>query len=99
MFRLFFKDEEKKPVDEQIDAVLDEMNTKGVTSDEYPKLMSYLERLNKLKLNNKLPPVSRDTIALIAGNLLGILMIVMYEQKHVMTSKGFNQIIRPNKTN
>lgn len=99
MFRLFFKDEEKKPVDEQIDAVLIEMGVKGVNADEYSKLMGYLERLNKLKQTNKLPHVSRDTIALIAGNLLGILLIVAYEQKHVMTSKGFNQIIRPNRPN
>jgi len=40
-------------------------------------------------------PISRDTIALIAGNLMGILLIVAYEQKHVITSKGFGQVIRP----
>lgn len=98
MLRRFFKEEEEEtPVDKQIDAVLSEMSAEGVDSDKYPKLMGYLERLTKLKQNEKLPPVSRDTIALIAGNLLGILLIVAYEQKHVMTSKGFNQIIRPGK--
>lgn len=98
MLRRFLPDEKKNPVDEQIDAVLSSMNGEGVDSDKYPKLMSYLERLNKLKQQDKLPRVSRDTIALIAGNLLGIVMIVMYEQKHVMTSKAFGQIIRPGKT-
>jgi hypothetical protein len=32
---------------------------------------------------------------MILGNLMGILVIVAYEQKHVMTSKGFSQLIRP----
>lgn len=97
MLRLFLHDEAKQPIDKQIDAILDEMTTKGVDSEEYPKLIGFLERLHGLKKKDKLPPVSRDTIAMIAGNLLGILLIVAYEQKHVMTSKGLNQLIRPSK--
>jgi len=98
MLRLFFNDDEEKPVDDQIAAVLKSMDDKGVDSEEYPKLMGYLERLRKLKQQDKQQPISRDTILMVAGNLLGILLIVAYEQKHVMTSKGLNQIIRPGKT-
>lgn len=57
--------------------------------------MQYLEGLHRLKAEERRPPVSRDTMLLVAGNLLGILVIVAYEQRHVMTSKGFTQIIRP----
>lgn len=98
MFRLFFTEDERKPVDDQIDAVLKEMNAKGVLHEDYPRLMGYLERLGKLKQAQKRQPISRDTILMVAGNLLGILLIVAYEQKHVMTSKGLNQIIRPGKS-
>jgi hypothetical protein len=63
-------------------------------SDEYETLLSRLERLHKLREGNKPKRVSRDTLATIAGNLAGILVIVMYEQKHVMTSKAFT-IFRP----
>lgn len=94
MLRQFFE-EEKTPLDEQIEAVLAEMDARGVYSEEYPKLMQLLERLHQIKTNERRDPVSRDTIALIMGNLMGILLIVAYEQKHVMTSKGFSQIIRP----
>ena len=94
----FNKEEKNAPIDEQIDAVLNDMKTNGVNSEEYPKLMSYLERLNKLKQQTKLPPVSRDTMVMVAGNLLGILLIVAYEQKHVLTSKGLNQLPRVGKT-
>jgi hypothetical protein len=95
MSRYFFKDEREQPVDGQINAVLEEMRTVGVSSDRYPVLMSYLERLTEVKKKANRAPVSRDTMALIAGNLMGILLIVVYEQKHVLSSKGFNQIIRP----
>jgi hypothetical protein len=91
----FIKNETTGPLDEQIQAVLDEMQRIGVTHEDYPKMLGYLERLNEMKTRGSQSPVSRDTIALIAGNLAGILLIIVYEQKHVLTSKGFSQIIRP----
>ena len=90
-----FKRDEKTALDLQIDAILQEMEKIGVKSDEYPKMVTYLERLHELKAEERRPPVSRDTIALIAGNLAGILLIVAYEQKHVMNSKALPQILRP----
>lgn len=95
MLRDFFKDETTTPLDSLIDGVFEEMHANGVNSDEYPTMLSYLERLYGLKTKERPDPVSRDTLALIAGNLMGILLIVAYEQKHVMTSKGFQHIIRP----
>jgi hypothetical protein len=87
--------ETETPIDKQITCVLDEMTTVGVTTEEFPTLLSYLERLHALRQKERREPISRDTIALIAGNLMGILLIVAYEQKHVITSKGFGQVIRP----
>jgi hypothetical protein len=99
MLRLTWtKKEPESPLDKQINAVLDDMSTKGVTSDEYPKLMSLLERLNGMKQKAKLPPVSRDTVVMVAGNFLIALLIVMYEQKHVMTTKVPIPFTRTGKT-
>ncbi len=95
MRRPFVKNETITPLDNLIEGVLDEMRMMGVDSEEYPKLMTYLERLYEVKAKERRTPVSRDTVVLVAGNLLGIILIVAYEQKHVMTSKGFSQIIRP----
>lgn len=83
------------PMEHQINAVLEEMERVGVASEEYPKLMTYLERLNDVKMKQHQNRMSRDTIAVVVGNLLGILIIVAYEQRHVITSRGFTQIIRP----
>jgi hypothetical protein len=95
MLTRLFTNDNVTPVDSLIDAVLEEMHAKGVYSDDYPDLMRKLEKLYKLKTKDRRPTVSPDTLALIAGNLLGILVIVAYEQKHVMTSKAMTQIIRP----
>lgn len=90
-----FRNEEPTPVDSLIDELLAEMHNVGVNAESYPALMANLERLYDIKNKERPDPVSRDTLALIAGNLMGILLIVAYEQKHVMTSKGFSQIIKP----
>jgi hypothetical protein len=95
MFVTFSRNERKVPVDDQIDAVLREMRLVGVDSDQYPKLMAYLERLTRMKEKERRNPVGKDTIVTVIGNLLGILLIVAYEQKHVLTSRALTQVIRP----
>lgn len=96
--QLFLKSEMPTPIDGLIDAVLDRMRVEDVLSEDYRKMMKLLERLYKLKAGQRRKPVSRDAIIMVAGNLMGILVIVAYEQKHVMTSKGFTQLIRPKGT-
>lgn len=93
--KYFFTNESTSPVDVQIDAVLDEMLRIGPDNEEYPKMLENLERLYKIKEGDRRDPVSKDTIALVLGNLLGIMVIVAYEQRHVITSQGFKQLIRP----
>jgi hypothetical protein len=95
MFRHFRKMKEPDLLDDLIARALSEMEVMGPYADDYPEMLGYLERLTKLKEGNSRQPVSADTMALIVGNLAGILLIVAYEQKHVMTSKGFPLIIKP----
>ena len=96
--RLPFRNEEDPALDGQIDSVLESMAKEGVDSEKYPKLMSYLERLNKLKQQNKLPPVSRDTLVIVGGNFLLGLLVVMYERKDIWTSKVPIPFTRTGKT-
>lgn len=81
-------------LDEPIAAVLTEMNACGPDSPEYKEMMFYLERLTRMKAETRWTRVSPDTMAIVAGNLLGILIIVAYEQKHVMVSKGLGFVIK-----
>lgn len=81
----------KKPdlLETQINAVLNKMSEVGPDSEEYRKLIVYLDRLNSMKVSNRPHRISGDTMAIVVGNLLGILIIVAYEQKHVMSSRAF----------
>lgn len=75
-------------LDPVVDGILSEMQVYGPDTQEYTNLLGHLERVYALRKNDERKRVSPDTMALVAGNLLGILIIVAYEQKHVMTSKG-----------
>jgi len=81
-------------LDEPIGKILTEMNTYGVDSPEYPILIEHLDRLNRMKAEERRNRITPDTLAIVLGNLLGILIIVAYEQKHVMVSKGLGFVIK-----
>lgn len=89
-----FVREKPSVLDEPIAKVLSSMNTYGTEDPEYKIAMDHLERLMKLKAEERKSKVSPDTWAIVSGNLLGILIIVAYEQKHVMVSKGLGFVIK-----
>lgn len=81
--------------DRPIDAILLQLNVEDPKSEEYAKLLTQLNGLMTLKDHEKINKVSPDTAWMVAGNLLGILIIVAYEQKHIIGSRGVNFILRP----
>lgn len=89
-----FASNRDEAIDMLITDVIESMTQIGPYSDEYEKQLAYLARLNELKAAKKPERVSRDTMALVLGNLVGILIIVMYENKHVFTSKAFNERVK-----
>lgn len=96
MLKRFFADKNDESLDNQIAAVLQRMDEIGVDDEDYPKMVEILDSLYSLKAKKRREPVSRNTIALICGNLAGIIVIVAYERTHANTSKGYGQLIRPN---
>lgn len=83
-------------IDEPIEQVLNEMNRVGPRSDEYPALVAQLDRLTEMKTQERKNKVSPDTLWIVGGGILQVLVIVAYEQKHVMVSKavGFIQKVK-----
>lgn len=77
-----------------IERVMLEMEHHDPPSEEYDKSLDRLERMIRLKKEEK-GKIDPNTLVLVAGNLLGILVIVAYEQKHVMASKAVQFILRP----
>lgn len=79
---------EKSGLDEAIDEVLREM--KGFTSDqdEYALMVAQLTKLHALKVNEKPDCLSKDTMAIVIGNLLAVGIIVGYERTNIISSKA-----------
>jgi hypothetical protein len=78
-----------------IDKLLESMDSFGPEDPEYATHLAHLERLTAMKANCRRKRVSPDQMALVLGNLLGIVIIVAYEQKHVMVSKATNFVMKP----
>ena len=87
---------EKSGLEKTIDELIREMATVNGDSDEYAKMADQLVKLYKLKAvdNDAKKQLSPDTLALVGGNLLGILVIVGYEQKNVVASKALNFLMK-----
>lgn len=94
MIKFNLKKEPTK-LDEEIDAVLNQMQSIDATSEDYEKITKNLGKLYELKaMNDKRSKVSPDTLAVILGNLAGIVLILSYEQTHVITSKALGFVIK-----
>lgn len=78
----------------EIDRVTQLMSEMSPALSEYDDLMATLSKLYALKETNSKSRVSKDTLAIVAGNLAGILMIVGHEKAHVVTSKALNFVLK-----
>jgi hypothetical protein len=86
----------KKPVpkdsalDTAIASALNDLAKFEVDSKEYARALAAVSKLYKLKQLDKPEHVSKDTLAIVVGNILGILLIVSHERAHVVTSKALH---------
>ena len=78
---------EKPDLDFLIDDCIDNMTSYTQDSVEYAKMTAQLEKLVKIKRSMRPDRPSADTLAVIAGNLAVALIVIGYEQKHVVTTK------------
>lgn len=85
-------DEAQISLDNTITELMNDMKAMDGDSEEYATCINRLERLYKLKEKNSPKRVSPDTWLIVGGNLVGILIIVIYEHGHVITSKAMNQV-------
>lgn len=88
---------EQTDLDHAIAKVFSDMKVIGSADEKFNTCMEHLERLYKLKeIDNNVAPkkLSPDTIAIVVGNLAGILMIIGHERANVLTSKALNFVLR-----
>lgn len=80
-------------LEKAIDNLLAELNGFTAETEEYAKITDQLTKLYALK-PEKPERVSKDTLAVVIGNILGIVMIVGHERAHVVTSKALSFVLK-----
>lgn len=87
------KFKERTHLEKEIDNLLIRMEL-CTDSKEYTAMAENLERLFKAKSYETQSRISPDTIAIIAGNLLGILLIMNYEKASVITTRAIGFVLK-----
>lgn len=88
-------------LEEAIDRMFTGMTEVGVDTEEYSAMLDRLSTLYKMKeieaKNKALEPsrrVSADTIATVAGSLVGIILIITHERANVIGSKALGLVMK-----
>ena len=79
---------EPSRLDKVIDTLLEQMLETENGTDEYKLALDQLVKLYKMKETETPRRVSPDTLILVAGNLVGVVLILGYERAGVVTSKA-----------
>lgn len=93
-----FRTKVKEPslMDQLIDDCQDHLLALTPGTEEYRVVLDNLKELHKLRDSQKSrKQVSPDAIAGIAGNLLGIGMIMGFEKTNVITTKALGMVTKP----
>lgn len=82
-------------LEKEIDQVLEELSYVSAGSEEYEIIVKNLAALYEVKGKEKTRnSIAPDTLAVVAGNLLGIIMILGYEKANVITSKALGFVLK-----
>jgi len=74
--------------------ILDHMIAEGPGTPQFSALRKELEKIEKMQKPKGMHKIDINTVILVGGNLLGILAIVAYEQKHVFASTAKSFILK-----
>jgi hypothetical protein len=91
---MFRKPKPSSKLELAIDALLDRIATEEYDFEETPKIVDQVTKLIKLKETSTPKRPSPDTWILVAGNLIGIVIIIGHERANVITSKALGFVMR-----
>lgn len=80
-------------LDDEISRVHGNMQSVEPGTEEYKTLLDRLERLVVLRQAKPSNRISPDTIVIVVGGLVQVLIIVGYEHGHVIASRGLQFIL------
>ncbi len=81
-------------LDEVIDRLHAEMSELEAHSEEFSKMADQLEKLYKIRNTQRPVIVDRNALIAVAGNLAGIVTILMFERDGIITSKALGFVTK-----
>lgn len=81
-------------LEEELERALRELAGTSVGTEEYVKTLTSVERLNDMMAKKIPSSVSKDTLANIGANLIGIFMILQHERLNVISRNALGFVIR-----
>lgn len=91
---MFWK-REQTLLEKSIDEAIHDLMSRQPGTEEFAKASERLVALSQAKAGDKASRLSKDTLAVVAGNLLGILMIIKHEHVNVVASKAMQLLLSP----
>lgn len=82
----------KKEMDKLLEQQLESLLREAKTKEDIFEVLSLMKKWKELKENKK--QISSDTLLIVLGNLLGIVLILNYEGLGNVTSKALGFVIR-----
>jgi hypothetical protein len=92
---MFTKAEVPSPLEIEIDRALQELSHHHPDTEAYRNVIDMVVKLHAMKEEEKPRRISPDTIAIVATNLLGIVMVIKHENVNVISSKAMGLIQKP----
>lgn len=66
-----------------------------IGSEDYAKTLDHVVVLHKMLAEEKPSNVSKDTMAVVGANLLGIVLVIKHEFVNVVTSRAMSLLLKP----
>lgn len=93
---MFVKSQNAVKLDREIAAQLETLETLRDDSEAYDTAVDRIARLEKLKSDEGLKPLSWDTVLVVGANIFGILWLARYERENVIKSQtALRNVIKP----
>lgn len=90
-----FAKKPKSRIQIEMDSLVEDLRYDQLTSEEYGVILERIVKLHKIEQDNKPNRVDPNTAALIAANILGIVLIIRHEDVNVISSKALSFVLKP----
>lgn len=88
------KPQTKSALDDAIDELITSLRGLDVLDDKYTSTVESIDTLMKLRSSTATERVSKDTLAIVAANLAGIVLVLEYEHARALSSKALTFIMK-----